>query len=152
MDLPSGFIHNPMDPKDPKVHITLHGKLTESMVKFDPKLYREIVSPDRKGPMAFYVEIQKSLYRIIKSALLFYQDLVVGMKRAAFKLNTYDLCVMNKIVRGNHMSVVFHIDDMKVSYKSDKAVKKVIEYLNGVYPGLKAVRVDVHDYLGVIFD
>ena len=108
MDLPSGFIHNPMDPKDPKVHITLHGKLTESMVKFDPKLYREIVSPDRKGPMAFYVEIQKSLYRIIKSALLFYQDLVVGMKRAAFKLNTYDLCVMMEVEKKNTVDDVIH--------------------------------------------
>ena len=49
------------------------------------------------------------------------------------------------------MTVVFHVDDMKVSHKSNKATVKVIEYLNGIYPGLKALCGDVHDYLGIIF-
>ena len=30
------------------------------------------------------------------------------------------------------MTVVFNVDDMKVSHKSDKAIKKVIEYLDGI--------------------
>ena len=50
------------------------------------------------------------------------------------------------------MTVVFHVDDMKVSYKIDKAITKAIEYLDGVYPGIKAVRGNVHDYLGMRLD
>ena len=47
------------------------------------------------------------------------------------------------------MTVVFHVDDLKVSHKSNKAITKVIEYLDGIYPGLKAVCGDVHEYLGM---
>ena len=42
------------------------------------------------------------------------------------------------------MTVVFHVDDIKVSHKFDKVITKVIEYLYGILPGLKAVRGDVH--------
>ena len=50
------------------------------------------------------------------------------------------------------MTVVFHVDHLKVSHKSDKANTKMIEYLNGIYPGLKSVRGDVHTYLGMRLD
>ena len=47
------------------------------------------------------------------------------------------------------MMVVFHVYVMEVSHKSDKAIIKVIEYLDRIYPGLKSLRGDVHDYLGM---
>ena len=47
------------------------------------------------------------------------------------------------------MTVVFHVDDIKVSHKFDKVITKVIEYLYGILPGLKAARGDVHAYLGM---
>ena len=50
------------------------------------------------------------------------------------------------------MTVVFQVDGLKVSHKSDKAITKVIEYLDGIWPGLKAVCGDEHDYLGMIID
>ena len=30
------------------------------------------------------------------------------------------------------MTVVFHVDDLKVSHKSGKAITKLIEYLGGI--------------------
>ena len=60
------------------------------MVKFDPNIYRKIFSTDSKGRMIFYVEIQKSLYGILKSMLMFYMNLVGYLTREGFKLNTHD--------------------------------------------------------------
>ena len=67
-------------------------------------------------------------------------------------LNLYDPCVTKTVVGEEKMTVVFHVDDLKVSHKSDKDITKVIEYLDGIYPGIKAVLGDVHDYLGMRFD
>ena len=50
------------------------------------------------------------------------------------------------------MTVVFHVNDLKVPHKSNKAITKVIEYLDGIYPELNAVRGDVYDYLGMRLD
>ena len=51
---------------------------------------------------------------------------------------------MKKIVGGEQMTVVFHVDHLKVSHKSDKANKELIEYLNRIYPGIKSVSGYVH--------
>ena len=100
MDLPSAFLQTPMDPKDLKVHMALQGKLTELMVKFDPKLYRKLFSNDGKGRIILYVEIQKVLYGMLKSALMFYLGLLVDMTRSNFKINPYDPYMMNKLWGG----------------------------------------------------
>ena len=50
------------------------------------------------------------------------------------------------------MTVVFHVDNLKVSHKIDKAFTKVIEYLGEIHPGLKELNGDVHDYLGMRLD
>ena len=80
--VPSPFLHTPMDPKDLKVPMTLQEKLEELVVKFDPKLYRKLVSPDSKGRMILYVEMQKALYRILKCTLLFYLKMVGDLTRS----------------------------------------------------------------------
>ena len=55
VDVSSGFLYNPMDPKYPKVHMILRVKLAELMVKVDPKLYRKIFITYSKRRMIFYV-------------------------------------------------------------------------------------------------
>ena len=82
---------------------------------------------------------------MLKYALLLYLKLVGYLTRSGFKLNLYDPCVMNKIVEGDQITVVFHVDDMKELQKRDKTITKVIEYLDGIYPGLKVLRGDVCD-------
>ena len=77
------------------------------MVKVDPKIYRKFVSTDSKEHTIFYVEMQKSLYRIPKPALLFYLNLVGDLTRAGLKINPHDPCVMNKIVGKEQITVMF---------------------------------------------
>ena len=64
----------------------------------------------------------------------------------------YDPCMMKTILGGDHIMVLFHMDDLKVSHKRDKAITKLIDYLSGIYPVIKAVHGDVHDYLGMRLD
>ena len=98
VDVPGAFLHTDVDPNDETVHMVLRGVLAELMVKVDPKLYTKYVIHDKKGRMVLYVTMQKALYGMLKSALLFYKKLVGDLERADFKLNPYDPCVANKMV------------------------------------------------------
>ncbi len=48
-----------------------------------------------------YLRLQKVLYGMMLSALLFYQKLVLELKSMGFVINPYDPCIANKIVDGH---------------------------------------------------
>ena len=39
-----------------------------------------------------------------------------------FEVNSYDPCVANKILNGSQCTVVWHVDDLKVSHKDEAVV------------------------------
>ena len=75
-------------------------KLADLMVKTNPELYRPFVNQDKSGRPILYVRLQKALYSLLKSALLFYKQLVTDLTNIGFTLNPYDPCVANKMVNG----------------------------------------------------
>ena len=83
------------------------------------------------------------------SALLFYHKLVRDLKAYGFKINPYDPCVANMDIDGFQMTVVWHVDYLKVSYKKAIGITKLEMYLDDIYPGLKVNRGKIHDYLGM---
>jgi hypothetical protein len=89
----------------------------------------------------------------MRSALLFYLKLRRDLEEFGFVFNEYDPCAANKIVNGTQMTVVFHVDDLKVSHMSDLELTKMVIWLAKKY-GEKIVihRGDVHDYLGMDLD
>ena len=50
------------------------------------------------------------------------------------------------------MTVVCHVDDLKVSYKKAIEITKLVMYLDNIYPGLKLNRSKIHDYLVMNLD
>ena len=67
-DLPGAFFHNLTDEK---VIMVLWDKLCDLMVKVNPKLYRKYVCKDKRGKPVLYVELYKSMYGLMRSALYF---------------------------------------------------------------------------------
>ena len=102
----------------------LKGRLAELMVQVAPNLYRKYISVDRKGTAILYVKMQKAMYGLLRSALLFYKKLVSELENKGFKLNPYDPCVANKTVAGTQMTVCWHVDDLKVSHINPIEVTK----------------------------
>jgi hypothetical protein len=66
-----------------------------------PKLYPKYVTNNQKGKPILYVQLEKAVYGMMKSALLFYQKLVADLTSLGFTTNTYDPCIANKIVDGS---------------------------------------------------
>ena len=63
----------------------------------------------------------------------------------------------NKIENGKQLTVVWHVDDLKLSHVKTEVVDKMIEWLRNKYEDedigkLKATRGKIHDYLAMILD
>lgn len=78
IDLPGAFLHTLTDEK---IIMVLRGELCELMCMIDPKLYRKYICKDRRGNPVLYVELYKSLYGLMRSALLFYKKRSVACRR-----------------------------------------------------------------------
>jgi hypothetical protein len=107
-DIPGAFLHAD---SDKKITMILNGRLAELMVQVTPNH----TSVDRKGMAILYIKMQKAIYGLLRSTLLFYKKLVANLESIGFKLNPYDPCVANKEVNGTQITVCWHVDDLKVS-------------------------------------
>ena len=50
------------------------------------------------------------------------------------------------------MTICWYVDDFHIPHKNRKAVRKVIKYLDGIYPDVTEKCGKTHDYLGMTFD
>jgi hypothetical protein len=138
----------------------LRGKLAELMVKVAPEIYTKYVIINSNGETVLYVRLLNALYGIMKAALLYYQRFVTDLKSIGFEINPYDPCVANKIVDGKQLTVVWHVDDLKVSHVSTLAVTRMANWLKKTYERLfedgsgemKICRGKIHEYLGMTLD
>ena len=66
----------------------LKGRVAELLVMLNPKLYRKYVVYTAKGEAKLYLELSKSLYGLLQSALRFYKKLVKGFKNIYYYLSS----------------------------------------------------------------
>ena len=67
-------------------------------------------------------------------------------------MNPYDSCVANKMVKGKQLTVVWHVDDLKVLHVNLQVVDSFIRQMDeefGKEGELNITRGQVHDYLGM---
>ena len=46
--------------------------------------------------------------------MLFYEKLVGYLEAYGFRINSYDLCMANKMIGGKQLTACFHVDDLKI--------------------------------------
>ena len=148
-DIPDAFLHAE---NDEEVFMMLKGRLAELMVMVNPALYRKYVTVDPKYGSVLYVKMHAALYGMLKSALLFYKKLVGDLEGQGFELNPYDPCVANKMVNGKQLTVIWHVDDLKVSHVDPKVLTEFGQWIKDKYGNCKEHRGKVHDYLGMELD
>jgi hypothetical protein len=149
--IPGTFMHADMEDL---VHMKLEGKMVELLVKLDPKLYQKYVQM-HNGKQVLYVELKKALYGTLKAALLFWKKLSAQLKEWGFEIYPYDWCVANKMMNGKQCTILWHVDDLKISHVNPNAVTEVIQLLEeefGKEAPLTKMRGKVHDYLGMTLD
>ena len=150
-DIPGAFLQSDMDEK---VHMQLDGKMAELLVKIEPALYRKYLQNEHGKPV-MYVELRKALYGTLCAAILFWRKLSSVLMDQGFVLNPYDSCVANKMINGKQCTILWHVDDLKISHMDPTVVTSVLEKLTGVFstqPSLSITRGKVHEYLGMTLD
>eukprot|EP00978_Attheya_sp_CCMP212_P031313 scaffold117901_cov29-Attheya_sp.AAC.1 len=129
VDIPGAFMQVDMDKL---VHMKLEGKMAEIMVRIDPTLYKQFVIIEN-GRKVLYVELKKALYGTLRAALLFWRRLTEQLQIWGFEINPYDWCVANKRIHGKQCTIVWHVDDLKISHVESDVVSNIIEDLDGVF-------------------
>ena len=103
-----------------------------------------------------YMELLKALYGTLCAARLFWQKLSKQLIEVwRFTQNKYNDCVVNKTINGHQMTVVWHVDDLKVSHVDGKEVDQFIMQMEetfGADAPLSVSRGKRHDYLGMNLD
>ena len=151
VDIPNAFMQADMDET---VHMKLEGKMAELLVKIDPKLYRPFILIEN-GKTVMYVELKKALYGTLKAALLFWKRLSSQLIKWGFELNPYDTCVANKMIKGSQCTILWHVDDLKISHVDANVVTEIIDLLEsefGKEAPLTKSRGKIHEYLGMVLD
>ena len=74
------------------------------------------------------------------------------MELDGFEINPYDTCVANKIVNGKQCTVVWHVDDLKISHVEKSVVEDVVKNLEATYGEMPTQRGKKFLYLGMTLD
>ena len=155
VDIPNAFITTCIENEEDKVITRLRGRLAELMAATAPEIYKQYVTIDLKGNKALYVRTLNAIYGIMKAALLFYLKFVEILTSIGFVLNPYDYYVANKIIDRHQLTVVWHVDDLKISHQNENVVTRMIIWLRKTYEvlfydGTGAMTVHrgkIHEYL-----
>jgi len=82
------------------------------------------------GRKFLYATAFKAIYGAMKSTLLFYQLFSGELTDWGFKKNDYDACTMNKMLNGSQLTIVWHVDDCKISHVDEKMVTDMLNKLD----------------------
>ena len=133
--------------------MALRGKTSELLVRLKPELYGPYIWYTKKEVPMLYVQIEKALYGMLRTALLFYRKVRADLEDMGFEVNPYDPCVANRIVNGSQCTVVWHVDDLKISHRDEAVVTYFAQELGRRNRNkLKIKRGKVFDYLGMDLD
>jgi len=154
VDIPGAFLQTKVPEDDRDIHVMLDGRMAELLAKISPEDYQKYVHQHR-GQSQIYCKLNVSLYGTLKAALLFWKKLSGYLKGEGFIVNPYDWCVANKVINGKTCTIVWHVDDLKISHADSSVVDEVIESLRsefGKVGELSVNRGKIHDYLGMELD
>ena len=95
------------------------------------------------------MEILQAIYGCIESALRWYELYSRTLEKEGFKINPYDRCVANKTINGKQCTIVWYVDDNKVSHEDPVVVSNIIKLMNEHFGELTVTRGNKHRFLGM---
>jgi hypothetical protein len=129
VDIPGAFMQADMDKV---VHMKLEGKMADLLVSLDPSMYRPYVY-DVRCKNVLYIELHKALYGTLRTVLHFWRCLMAELIGLGFVVNPYDWCVTNWVINGSQCTILWHVDDLKISHVDPNVVTKVVSQLKGTF-------------------
>jgi hypothetical protein len=151
-DIPGALMQTDVDEV---IHVRLKGPLASLLAKVDPNLYEKYLEYDKRGKPIMYMKLKKALCGTLQAAMLFWKDLLAKLVSWGYEISPCDWCVANKMVNGKQCTVLWHVDDLKISHMDPAVVESLLDLLNGVCGKLSPLvttRGKMHDCLGMTLD
>ena len=153
-DIPNAFVQTEIEEAivGERIIMKIRGALVQILVEMDYEKYGKFVCIEN-GQEVLYVVMSRALYGMIQSSILYYRKFRKDIETIGFKVNPYDPCVANRIVKGSQQTVCWHVDDLKSSHKLKEVNDEFLKWLNEKYGDIvevKATRGKKHDYLAMI--
>jgi hypothetical protein len=130
IDIPGAFMHVDIDEL---IHVRLEGPMAKLLTQVDPDKYRTYMS-EENVKQVLYIELQKALYGTLQAALLFWENLTEFLtEEMGFTVNPYDSCVVNKMIDDKQCTIIWHVDDLKLSHVKQSVLDNIADKLNLKY-------------------
>ena len=109
----------------------------------------------KRGQAYIYCKLNVALYGTLKATIIFWKILSKSLKERGFTINPYEWCVANDIINRSQCTIVWHVDNLKLSYKDPEVIDKLIASLDEEYGKIGKMTVrrgKIHEYLGMTLD
>jgi hypothetical protein len=144
------------------VVVCIRGPSVDILVSIAPDVYDPYMLTNKAGQKVLLLLVQclNAVYGTMVAALLYYKKFVMSLMKQGYKINLYNGCVVNKVVKRNQVTICFHINDCKISHKSSAVIDNTITWLRTKYKiifedglgQMKVHRGKTHKYLGMSLD
>ncbi len=134
--------------------------MVDILVSIAPDVYDPYVPTNKAFQKVLLVLCLNAVYETMVAALLYYKKIVKSLTMQGYKINPYDGCMANKVVKGKQVTICFHINDCKISHESSADIDNTIAWLRTKYKSIfedgsrqmKVHRGKTHKYLGMLLD
>ena len=147
VDIPGAYLHAGVNHDKRRVIIKLQDEFVDMMCQVNEK-YKAYVCYE-KGRKTLYLKLLRALYGCIESALLWYELFTSTLKNMGFSLNPYDKCIANKIINGSQCTIVWYVDDAKISHIDESVIKNIVKCLENKFGKLNPTYGNKQEYLGM---
>ena len=122
-DIPGAFLCEDMNEC---MHMIMEDTIAKHVAKLELAIFRKYIWHDKKGKPMLNVKLKRALYGTLQVALLFWQMLSGVQVSRGFMINPYDQCVSNKQINGKQCTIIWHVDNLKISHMSENIVEDII--------------------------
>ena len=148
VDVQGAYLHANMPQTEGRtVLLKLKDDFVDSVCSVNEEFTPHIVYEGKAKVL--YMKVLRAIYDCLESAMLWYNLYVTTLKGMGFELNPYDLCVANKIINGKQCTIVWYVDDNKISHEDPAIVDTIIQELTTHFGELSITRGKEHTFLGI---
>ena len=145
-DFPGAYLNGVL-PAGIDVHVVLDELSAAILVQLQPE-YEPYLRPDR----TMICKLDKALYGLIESARIWFLNVSETLLKMGFRQNPKDICVFNKDIDGNQLTIFLYVDDILLTCKDVAAIDGVLAELKAIYGELVVHEGSSLPYLGMEFD
>jgi Reverse transcriptase (RNA-dependent DNA polymerase) len=157
VDIPNAFVHTEIESKDETMIMKIKGPWATILVSSEPEVYESYVI-EVDNEKVIYAEVKKAIYGMLQASLMFYKKLRRDLEEIGYRVNPYDPCVANRIVKnGKRHTITWHVDDLKSSHEDAKGNDEFHKWLDMKYEDdkhgkVQATKGKIHNYLEMTLD